>query len=110
VANLQTITPDVFHAVADATRRAILDQLRDGARPVNEIARAFPMSRPAISKHLRILHEAKLLTERREGRLNFYQLNPEPLRAMDRWLNEYRRFWSINLASLKRHVEAKGKK
>lgn len=103
-------TPDVFHAVADSTRRAILDQLRGGAKPVSEIARGFPVSRPAISKHLRILHEARLLTERREGRQNYYQLNPEPLRALDRWLNDYRRFWSINLANLKRHVEAKERK
>ena len=98
---------DVFHAVADVTRRAILDQLRAGAKPVNEIARMFPISRPAISKHLRVLHEASLVTEHREGRENFYRLNPGPLRKMDRWLDRYRAFWSLNLASLKMHVEAK---
>src|SRR5690349_9966894 len=98
---------DVFHAVADATRRAILDHLRGGERPVNEIAREFPMSRPAISKHLNVLHAANLLTLRREGRLNLYKLNPAPLRAMDRWLNDYRQFWSVNLTNLKRHVESK---
>jgi DNA-binding transcriptional ArsR family regulator len=88
---------DVFHAVADVTRRAILDQLHSGAKPVNESARMFPISRPAISKHLRVLHEASLVTEHREGRENFYRLNPAPLRKMDRWLERYRSFWSMNL-------------
>jgi DNA-binding transcriptional ArsR family regulator len=98
---------DVFHAVADVTRRAILDQLRQGAQPVHEIARAFPVSRPAISKHLRVLHEANLVTERRLGRQRMYHLNPEPLRDLDRWLETYRNFWHINLANLKRHLEKK---
>ncbi len=100
----------VFHAVADATRRAILDRLQEGGKPVNEIAEAFPVSRPAISKHLRILHEARLVTEMRKGRHRVYRLNPEPLRDVDRWLQQYRRFWSINLANLKKHVEGKGTK
>src|ERR1041385_9239979 len=101
--------PDVFHAVADQTRRAILDRLRQGAQPVNEIAGAFPVSRPAISKHLRVLYQARLVLEQREGRQRVYRLNPAPLREVDRWLDEYRRFWAANLASLKRHVEARQK-
>ncbi len=98
---------DVFHAVSDVTRRAILDRLRAGALPVHEIARAFPVSRPAISKHLRVLHEARLVTERKSGRQRMYDLNPEPLRDVDRWLNAYRAFWTVNLANLKRHLEGK---
>ena len=98
---------DVFHAVSDVTRRAILDRLRGGAQPVHEIARAFPVSRPAISKHLRVLHEAQLVTERKSGRQRMYYLNPEPLRDMDRWLETYRNFWSTSLANLKRHLERK---
>jgi DNA-binding transcriptional ArsR family regulator len=98
---------DVFHAVADVTRRAILDRLRQGAQPVHEIARAFPVSRPAISRHLRVLSEAHLVTERKEGRQRMYHLNPEPLRDMDRWLETYRNFWSISLTNLKRHLEKK---
>ena len=78
-------TADVFHAVSDVTRRAILDRLRGGAKPVNEIARAFPVSRPAISKHLRVLHDARLVMEHREGRHRLYRLNPGPLRDLDRW-------------------------
>jgi DNA-binding transcriptional ArsR family regulator len=101
---------DIFHAVADPTRRAILDRLRDGGKAVNEIAGRFEVSRPAISKHLRVLHEARLVTEVREGRNRIYKLNPEPLRELDRWLDEYRRFWALNLVSLKKHVESKGKK
>jgi DNA-binding transcriptional ArsR family regulator len=98
---------DVFHAIADPTRRAILDRLRDGGHAVNEIAGRFEVSRPAISKHLRILHEAQLVTEVRRGRHRVYQLNPEPLRDLDGWLEQYRRFWNVNLLSLKKHVESK---
>ena len=77
---------DVFHAIADPTRRAILDRLRDGGKAVNEIAGRFDVSRPPISKHLGVLHEARLVTEAREGRNRVYRLNPEPLRELDRWL------------------------
>ena len=97
----------VFHAVADPTRRAILDSLREGGRAVNEIAGRFEISRPAISKHLRVLHQANLVTEIRAGRNRIYQLNAEPLRDMEKWLEHYRRFWSLNLLSLKNHVESK---
>jgi DNA-binding transcriptional ArsR family regulator len=101
----------VFHAIADPTRRSILDRLREGdGLAVNEIAGRFSVSRPAISKHLRVLHQAHLVSEAREGRHRVYRLNPEPLRELDRWLEHYRRFWTLNLQSLKRHVEAKGKK
>src|SRR6266567_386958 len=87
----------VFHAIADPTRRAILDRLRDGAQAVNKIAGRFDVSRPAISKHLRVLYDARLVTEVRDGRNRIYRLNPEPLRELDRWLDEYRRFWPVNL-------------
>jgi len=95
-----------FQALADPTRRAVLDLLRRGSQPAGTIAGAFPVSRPAISKHLRLLRRAHLVREHREGRHRVYQLNPEPLRAVDSWLNQYRRFWSANLASLKAFVEA----
>jgi len=95
-----------FQALADPIRRAVLDLLRRGSQPAGTIAGAFPVSRPAISKHLRLLRRAHLVREHREGRHRVYQLNPEPLRAVDSWLNQYRRFWSANLASLKAFVEA----
>ena len=94
-----------FQALADPTRRAVLDLLRRGSQPAGQIARAFPVSRPAISKHLRLLLRAHLVQERREGRHRFYRLNPEPLKAVDSWLEQYRVFWRANLAGLKTFVE-----
>src|SRR6266704_1151361 len=90
-----------FQALADPTRRAVLELLRRGSQPAGHIAQAFPVSRPAISKHLRLLRRAHLVRESRQGRHRFYQLNPEPLRAVDSWLERYRVFWRANLASLK---------
>jgi DNA-binding transcriptional ArsR family regulator len=99
--------PDrVFRALADPTRRAVLDLLRDGRQPAGEIARAFPVSRPAISKHLRLLRQARLVREQRDGRHRFYQLDPQPLREVDQWLEHYRAFWQNKLASLKTFVES----
>jgi len=95
-----------FHALADPTRRAVLDLLRQGAQPAGQIAGAFPVSRPAISKHLRQLRRARLVVEHRRGRHRYYQLNAEPLKAVDSWLEHYRSFWQANLASLKAFVEA----
>jgi DNA-binding transcriptional ArsR family regulator len=94
-----------FQALADPTRRAVLDLLRRGGQPAGQIAQAFPISRPAISKHLRLLRRAHLVQERREGRNRVYRLNPEPLQAVDRWLDQYRVFWQANLANLKAFVE-----
>ena len=95
-----------FGALADPTRRRVLDLLRGGSRPAGEIARAFPVSRPAISKHLRVLRRAHLVEEHREGRHRLYQLNPTPLRAVDSWLEQYRTFWTASLENLKAFVEA----
>jgi len=101
---------DTFNALADPTRRAVLDLLRRGSQPAGQIARAFPVSRPAISKHLRLLRRAHLVKERREGRHRLYQLNPEPLKAVDSWLEQYRMFWQTSLANLKTFVEAEYEK
>jgi DNA-binding transcriptional ArsR family regulator len=78
--------------------------------PAGEIARSFTVSRPAISKHLGILRRAHLVEERREGRHRLYQLKPEPLKAVDFWLEQYRSFWVANLDSLKSFVEAEFEK
>ncbi len=99
-----------LHAVSDPTRRAVLDLLRGGSRPAGEIARAFPISRPAISKHLRLLRQAGLVQEHRRGRHRFYQLDPAPLRAVDRWLEHYRVFWENKLGTLKSFVEDEGRR
>lgn len=95
----------IFHALADQTRRAVLDLLRMGSQPAGEIARAFPVSRPAISKHLRLLRQAKLVRESRRGRHRIYELHPEPLQAVDEWLGHYRVFWNAKLSALKAFVE-----
>jgi DNA-binding transcriptional ArsR family regulator len=102
-----TYSPEAtFSALADPTRRAVLDLLRQGSQPAGRIAQAFPVSRPAISKHLRLLRRAHLVQQHREGRHRFYQLNPDPLKAVDSWLEQYRVFWSTSLANLKTFVEA----
>ena len=102
-----TYSPEAtFNALADPTRRAVLDLLRQGSQPAGRIAEAFPVSRPAISKHLRLLRRAHLVHQRRVGRHRFYQLNPDPLKAVDSWLELYRVFWQPSLRSLKSFVEA----
>ncbi len=96
---------DVFQAVADPTRRALLDRLCRQDAPVNELAAGFAMSRPAISKHLRVLLEAQLVTSVKKGRQQVYAVRPEKLRDMAQWIEGYRRFWTANLTSLKNHLE-----
>jgi DNA-binding transcriptional ArsR family regulator len=96
---------DVFHAVADPTRRAILDRLQGGGVAVAELAAGFAMSRPAVSKHLRVLRDARLVREDKEGRRRIYRLTPAPLRDLSLWVEAYRSFWAANLMSLKRHLE-----
>jgi|SRR4051812_41010301 DNA-binding transcriptional ArsR family regulator len=98
---------DVFRAVADPTRRAILDRLRAGAAPVNALAADFEQSRPAISKHLRVLRQARLVREQRMGRERLYQLDPAPLQQVAGWIEGYRVFWLHSLDNLKRLLEAK---
>jgi DNA-binding transcriptional ArsR family regulator len=101
-------TSDVFTAVADPTRREILDRLRrHGAIPAMELADGFRISRPAVSRHLRVLRQAKLVTERREGRNRVYQLTPRPLQDIDAWIESYRKMWLHNLTNLKHHLERK---
>ena len=106
-----TYSPEAaFGALADPTRRAVLDLLRRGSLPAGRIAQAFPVSRPAISKHLRLLRRAQLVRERREGRHRFYHLNPAPLKTIDAWLNRYRVFWQTSLTTLKAAVEGEDAK
>jgi len=101
----QAAHSDVFSAVADPTRRAILDRLRRGPSPVNELASGFRVSRPAISKHLRILRTARLVHEKKEGRQRIYELDPARIQEVAKWAEEYRRFWQQSITSLKRHLE-----
>ncbi|MGD0736927.1 MAG: metalloregulator ArsR/SmtB family transcription factor [Terracidiphilus sp.] len=102
-------TPNVYRAIADPTRRAILDRLRAGPMHVNALAADFRQSRPAVSKHLRVLRAARLVAERRSGRERHYSLEPKPLRDVARWVEEYRVFWKTSLNSLKRYLETENK-
>lgn len=94
-----------FNAIADPTRRAILDLLRKGEMPAGDIARHFPVSRPAIARHVGILRRAGLLRERRESRSRIYALDPAGLAAVDRWIAPYRLFWAARMTDLKHIAE-----
>jgi DNA-binding transcriptional ArsR family regulator len=95
----------VFKAIADPTRREILGLLTGGRQTVGEIARNFRTSRPAISKHLRLLRSAGLVVTRKKGTANFCELNGKPLLAVNEWLRGYEAFWGENPRNLKRYVE-----
>ena len=95
----------VFRAIADPTRREILSLLRGGRQTVGEIAGNFPMSRPAISKHLRLLRSAGLVVTRQDGTARLCGLNAKPLRAINDWLRDYETFWGETMRNLKGYVE-----
>ena len=97
----------VFRAIADPTRREILRLLRGGRQTIGQIAANFSTSRPAISKHLRLLRSAGLVVTRESGTTRLCELNAKPLRAVDDWLKDYDAFWSDSLRSLKRHIEGR---
>src|SRR6478672_10027491 len=103
---MATPRPDaVFRALGDPTRLAIVARLRAGEAAAGDIAAGFRVSRPAVSRHIRVLRRAKLVTERRNGRNRVYALNPDPLEVVDEWLATYRHFWRSNLLALKQHAE-----
>ena len=89
-------------ALADPTRRAVFERLRGGPRPVVEIARGLPVSRPAVSQHLRVLKEAGLVRERREGTRNYYSVNGDGLIDLREYFEE---FWDEALAAFKEAAE-----
>lgn len=97
---------DVFQAIADPTRRKLLHLLGDGELPVTALSDQFPMSRTAVSKHLRILAEAGLVKDRKVGRETRYRLDAEPLRELKRWLAYFEQYWDNKLAALKLYVES----
>lgn len=91
---------DVFQAIADPTRREIIDLLADQSLPVKEVASNFEMSRPAVSKHLKILDECGLVMIRKKGRKRLYRSDPRKLQEVVEWAARYRRFWSQKLDAL----------
>lgn len=100
-------TERVFAALHDPTRRAVLERLRDGPKPVGEIARGLPVTRPAVSQHLKVLKEAGLVDDRSEGTRRIYQIDPKGLGAMRAWLDQ---FWDSALTAFAEEVERAAKK
>lgn len=99
---------DVFEAVAEPTRRAVLDLLAGHERSAGEIVAAFPaLTQPAVSRHLRILRESQLVDVRVDGTRRVYSLRPAALAELDHWLNKYRRFWDERLDELERYLDTK---
>jgi DNA-binding transcriptional ArsR family regulator len=94
-----------FSALADPTRRAILARLAEGEATVGELARPFRISRPAISKHLRVLERAGLVHRARDGRLSRCGLDASPMRKAAEWVEAYRKFWESQLDALARYFE-----
>jgi DNA-binding transcriptional ArsR family regulator len=92
----------VFSALHDPTRRAVLERLRDGPRPVGEIARGLPVTRPAVSQHLKVLKDAGLVGDRSEGTRRIYYIDPKGLGAMRAWLDQ---FWESALNALAAELE-----
>jgi DNA-binding transcriptional ArsR family regulator len=91
-------------ALAQPTRRQILDLLREGERPVGELVERLDMSQPAVSKHLRVLREVGLVGVRADAQRRLYRVRPEPLAELDAWLAPYRRLWTRSLDALERHL------
>ncbi|MDM5210641.1 metalloregulator ArsR/SmtB family transcription factor [Peribacillus sp. NJ4] len=96
---------DVFQAIADPTRRKVLQLLAEGDLPISEITSHFSMSRTAIAKHLHILSEAELVSGRKVGREKRFRLHPEPLAELKQWLSFYDQFWDNKLSILKHVIE-----
>ena len=101
-----------FAALADPTRRRILEDLAHGDRCVTDLAKPYRMSLPAVSKHLRVLEKAGLVRRRRRGRVHELKLEAKPMQKAQQWIEEYRRFWEQNLDRLGAYLnqlQSKGK-
>ena len=95
----------VFEIIAEPNRRAILSLLVSSEQSVGEIERQLRMTQPAVSKHLRVLRDAGFVESTVDAQRRLYRLKPEPLREMDSWLAQFRRFWSVHVDALERHLD-----
>lgn len=95
----------VFEIIAEPNRRAILSLLVASQQSVGEIERQLGMPQPTVSKHLRVLREAGFVESTVDAQRRLYRLNPEPLQEVDAWLAPFRRFWSVHLDALERHLD-----
>jgi DNA-binding transcriptional ArsR family regulator len=98
---------EIFHALSDRTRRAMLARLASGPASVTELARPFAMALPSASKHVRVLEKAGLVQRIVDGRIHRCSLSPLALKDAGAWLDDYRAFWEGQLAALARYAEAK---
>jgi DNA-binding transcriptional ArsR family regulator len=101
---------NALEALADPTRRRIVELLADGERNAGEIASHFSTSRPGVSRHLRVLRGAGLVRVREEGQRRVYSLDPAPLAELDDWLGRYRRFWTNRLDALETELRRQRRK
>ena len=105
---------NAFSTLADPTRLRILDVLRAGERPVNDLVAAVDIHQSGVSRHLRILQEAGFVTVRPEGAQRFYSLRPEPFQELDMWIAQYRKLWEARLdrfaAALEKKQKARAKR
>lgn len=98
---------DVFAAVAEPTRRRLLDELRRDERSVGELVERLGLTQPLVSKHLRVLREAGLVNSRVDAQRRRYQLEPAGLRLVDSWLSSFRSLWASRLDALEAHLDQK---
>jgi DNA-binding transcriptional ArsR family regulator len=99
------MSQELFYAISDPTRREIIDLLAGQSLPVNEIANRFEISRPAVSKHLKILHESGLVVYRKEGRQRFCRADTRKLQEILEWASRYRKFWNDRLDALEAELK-----
>ncbi len=96
----------VFGALANPTRRDILELLLEGEQPVQVIAERFDMTRPSVSEHLKVLRDAGLVEEKKRGRQRFYRVEPHPLHELQSWLDPFERFWRARLRAMGEVLDA----
>lgn len=107
---MQETRRDVFQAIADPTRREIIGLVANKSLNLNAVADHFEISRPAVSKHVRILTECGLIIIEKQGRERFCSANFKKLKEVDKWLDKYRRFWNYKLDALEDFLEKENRK
>jgi DNA-binding transcriptional ArsR family regulator len=94
-----------FAIIAEPSRRAILSLLASAERSVGDLEEELDLSQPSVSKHLRVLREAGFVESRIDAQRRLYRIRPEPLMEIDTWLTQFRRFWSVHVDALERHLD-----
>ena len=95
----------VFMALADATRRGMIDRLSKGPATIGELGRPFAISKPAVTKHVKMLEKAGLIVRRKDGRIHRCKLNPKPMEQAEDWIEKHRKFWQASLDKLGRLLD-----